>query len=91
MLISGASSVQAVFSVIIFILLCGGNGFKNFFDTKSESPALFNGIFTTLSFLLGAGTSILSGFLGMRIATFANARTALEAKKGISHGFMCGK
>ena len=30
-----------------------------------------------------------TGFLGMRIATFANARTAVEARKGIANAFMC--
>ncbi|RWW08629.1 hypothetical protein GW17_00027919 [Ensete ventricosum] len=31
---------------------------------------------------LGSGTtSVYSGFLGMKIATFANARTTLEARK----------
>ncbi|GJS50765.1 pyrophosphate-energized vacuolar membrane proton pump 1 [Tanacetum coccineum] len=40
--------------------------------------------FSTISvFLLGAITSIVSGFLGMKIATYANARTALEARKGL--------
>ena len=29
--------------------------------------------------------------LGMKIATYANARTALEARKGIAPAFMCGK
>lgn len=39
---------------------------------------------------MGAATSILSGYLGMWIATYANARTALEARKGIAPAFMAG-
>ena len=31
----------------------------------------------------------MSGYLGMKIATFANARTAVEARKGIAPAFMC--
>lgn len=27
----------------------------------------------------------------MKIATFANARTALEARKGVAPAFMCGE
>ncbi|EEE62395.1 hypothetical protein OsJ_17186 [Oryza sativa Japonica Group] len=37
--------------------------------------------------LLGATTSVVSGYLGMRVATFANARTALEARRGIGRAF----
>ena len=40
-----------------------------------------------MAFLLGALTSVLSGYLGMRVATFANARTALEARRGIDRAF----
>lgn len=28
---------------------------------------------------------------GMKIATYANARTALEARKGVAPAFMCGE
>ena len=48
------------------------------------------GAFSTLTFLVGAVTSILSGYLGMTIAVYANARTALQARKGIAPAFMCG-
>ncbi|KAH7445334.1 hypothetical protein KP509_01G002900 [Ceratopteris richardii] len=37
--------------------------------------------FTTVAFILGVVTSVLSGYLGMKIATYANARTTLEARK----------
>ncbi|GMP39993.1 hypothetical protein CsSME_00010619 [Camellia sinensis var. sinensis] len=83
-----------VFSAIIFLFLGSVNGFS----TKSEpctynqgnlcKPALANAIFTTIAFLLGALTSVLSGFLGMKIATFANARTTLEARKGVGKAFI---
>lgn len=51
-------------------------------------PALANAIFSSLSFLLGALTSLISGFLGMKIATFANARTTLEAREGVGKAFI---
>lgn len=44
-------------------------------------PALANAMFSTIAFLLGALTSTLSGFLGMKIATYANARMTSEARK----------
>lgn len=56
-----------------------------------HAPALYNGIFSTIAFLVGAISSIVSGFIGMKIATYANARTALEARKGIAAAFAVGE
>jgi inorganic pyrophosphatase len=36
--------------------------------------------YTTIAFVIGAYTSILSGWIGMRIAVYANIRTAFEAQ-----------
>ncbi|XP_063943589.1 pyrophosphate-energized vacuolar membrane proton pump-like [Daucus carota subsp. sativus] len=47
-----------------------------------------NGCIHTISFLLGVVTSVVSGFLGMKIATYANARTTLEARKGVGKAFI---
>jgi inorganic pyrophosphatase len=35
--------------------------------------------YTTFAFILGAITSIVSGFIGMRIAVYSNTRTAYMA------------
>ncbi|GJX19515.1 pyrophosphate-energized vacuolar membrane proton pump-like protein [Tanacetum coccineum] len=51
-------------------------------------PALATALFSTIAFVLGAITSIVSGFLGMKIATYANARTTLEARKGVGKAFI---
>lgn len=82
------------FAAIIFLFLGSVNGFS----TKSQpctynkgnqcKPALANAFFTTVAFLLGSLTSVLSGFLGMKIATYANARTTLEARKGVGKAFI---
>lgn len=86
---------QAGFSVFIFVLLSSQDGFSTKWHVNSEgvrhAPALYNGAFSTIAFLIGAVTSIISGFLGMKIATYANARTALEARKGIAPAFMAGE
>eukprot|EP00696_Hemimastix_kukwesjijk_P018960 gnl/Hemi2/8059_TR2777_c0_g1_i1.p1 gnl/Hemi2/8059_TR2777_c0_g1~~gnl/Hemi2/8059_TR2777_c0_g1_i1.p1 ORF type:complete len:801 (-),score=320.10 gnl/Hemi2/8059_TR2777_c0_g1_i1:75-2390(-) len=63
------------FAVIILILLGVSDGWAV-------------GGFSTLSFFLGACTSILSGFIGMRIAVFANGRTALKAIEGVAPAFV---
>jgi len=46
------------------------------------------GFGTTLAFILGAGTSVLSGFLGMRIAVFSNYRTAYKCQTSLAEGFV---
>ncbi|CAN4088586.1 unnamed protein product [Withania somnifera] len=82
------------FAILIFLFLGSVEGFS----TKSQpctynrekmcKPALATAIFSTVSFLLGAVTSVISGFLGMKIATYANARTTLEARKGVGKAFI---
>eukprot|EP00877_Chromochloris_zofingiensis_P010591 jgi/Chrzof1/5786/Cz16g15230.t1 len=59
-------------------------------DGRTRQDEIRNGLFSTIAFVLGAITSIISGYLGMKIATFANARTALEARKGIAPAFSVG-
>ena len=86
-------TTQAIFSVFIFVLLGSEDGFSTTWHVDkatgvARAPALYNGAFSTLAFIVGACTSIVSGFIGMKIATFANARTALEARKGIAPAFM---
>ncbi|RZS15189.1 hypothetical protein BHM03_00046997 [Ensete ventricosum] len=85
---------MVAFAVLIFLFL----GFVEGFSTKAQpcayskdkycKPALANAGFSTISFLLGATTSLVSGFLGMKIATYANARTTLEARKGVGKAFI---
>jgi len=45
------------------------------------------GIGTAVSFWVGCITSIISGYIGMRIAVFANSRTAVKSNEGIGQGF----
>ena len=43
--------------------------------------------FTVIAFLTGCSVSLLSGFLGMRIAVYANSRTAVMCNKSLGDGF----
>ncbi|XP_057963358.1 pyrophosphate-energized vacuolar membrane proton pump-like [Malania oleifera] len=85
---------MGVFGAIIFLFLGSVKGFSmqsepcTYNEGSICKPALANAIFSTIAFFLGALTSVLSGFLGMKIATFANARTTLEARKGVGKAFI---
>ena len=41
---------------------------------------------TAFAFIIGAACSMLAGYIGMRVATSANGRTAQAASKGLSEG-----
>jgi len=52
----------------------------------AEAPSNFP--YTALAFLVGSGTSILAGYLGMRIAVYTNTRTTFMCCDDIHKGFM---
>lgn len=58
------------FSILIFVLVAWGTGWD-----------MARGLFTAASFLLGAFTSMASGYLGMKVAVFSNVRTTVSAQK----------
>jgi inorganic pyrophosphatase len=70
----------AVFMVVFFVVIL-------LFIGNAPNYSYADGAFTALSFLVGGVTSILSGFMGMKIAVFANGRTALKAADSIDAGF----
>ncbi|MDG2174941.1 MAG: V-type H(+)-translocating pyrophosphatase [Gammaproteobacteria bacterium] len=45
------------------------------------------GIYTAISFLYGALISIVSGYIGMKVATAGNARTTVSARNNIGDAF----
>ena len=52
-----------------------------------HTPDVNEGIYSSISFLIGCIISILSGFIGMKIATIGNARTTTAAKNSIKDAF----
>jgi inorganic pyrophosphatase len=54
----------------------------------SDDTAPTNFPYTAIAFLIGAGTSILAGYLGMRIAVYTNTRTTFMCCEDISKGFL---
>lgn len=59
-----------VFGGVVFVLVAWGTGWD-----------MARGFFTALSFLLGAVTSMASGYLGMKVAVYSNVRTTVSAQK----------
>ncbi|MDX1957863.1 MAG: V-type H(+)-translocating pyrophosphatase [Leptospiraceae bacterium] len=66
-----------LFMAVLIVLLLDNKKTENFHE----------GIFTAIAFIIGAAISCLSGFVGMRIATLGNVRTAQAAKESISKAF----
>jgi H+-translocating diphosphatase len=48
----------------------------------------FGQFYTTIAFLIGGFTSIVAGYIGMRIATYTNVRTTYECADDIHKGFV---
>jgi len=44
--------------------------------------------YTTVAFIIGGFTSIISGYIGMRIAVYTNVRTTKESAQDIHRGFV---
>ena len=59
-----------VFSVLILVIVAWGTNWD-----------VARGIFTAVSFLLGAINSMASGYLGMKVAVYSNVRTTVSAQK----------
>jgi len=82
------------FAVLIFLFLGSVEGFSTksqpctYDNTRMCKPAIATAVFRH-HFLL-AWCCHFSGFwfLGMKIATFVNARTTLEARKGVGKAFI---
>lgn len=68
-----------------FILVMGAVIF--FFLDHPKTAAINEGPWTALTFVLGALASIASGYVGMKIATKANVRTAHAAQTSLAGAF----
>ncbi len=66
--------------IVVFALLM-------YFFLDTPSTETNEGLFIAISFVTGALASILAGFIGMKIATISNVRTANAARDSISKAF----
>jgi inorganic pyrophosphatase len=53
---------------------------------KAPDAPWVNAFLSLISLAVGAGTSVLSGWIGMRIAVYTNSRTAIMATTGAAEG-----
>jgi len=60
----------SLFSIVVLTLVMWGTEWD-----------VVRGVFTAVSFLLGALTSMASGYLGMKVAVYSNVRTTVSAQK----------
>jgi len=70
-----------IFAVVILVVI----GAAKWDDAERHTWA--HAGFATLAFVLGAATSIGSGFIGMKIAVLSNARVAVMARFGYRDAF----
>jgi H+-translocating diphosphatase len=54
----------------------------------TAEPAGVSFPYTTVAFLVGGSTSILAGYIGMKIAVYTNVRTTKESAEDIHKGFV---
>ena len=71
--------------MLVFMMIFGGVIFFSVDD--SDTKNIHEGVYTLFSFELGCLISILAGYIGMKIATAGNARTAVAAQDSLSKAF----
>merc|ERR1712195_272930 len=74
-----------VFALVIFVLCSSGT---EVVDGKIEHSWDWSiGMLTSISFVVGALTSLVAGYIGMTVAVYSNARVTVEAVKPGSEGW----
>src|SRR3989338_519788 len=71
--------IMSIVIVVVAVLI--------FFFLDIKSTPHNEGMFTAISFVSGAIASIISGAIGMFVATKANVRTTQAARKSVADGF----
>jgi len=73
---------------LVVLLLCSSSTKLSSDGTQIEHTWLWTtGFLTSVSFMVGAFTSILAGYIGMTVAVYANARVTVEAVKPSAAGW----
>jgi len=75
----------AIFSAVFAVILGATVDWQEM--STDEHPT--NLPYTATAFLIGSATSILAGYIGMRIAVYTNTRTTFQCCKSVNDGFLC--
>ena len=70
-----------IFSAI-FAFVIGATVDAQEMDDEYNKGSATNFPYTATAYLIGSGTSILAGYIGMRIAVYTNTRTTFMCCKG---------
>ncbi|MDR0524149.1 MAG: sodium-translocating pyrophosphatase [Candidatus Methanoplasma sp.] len=70
--------ISIVLAIVIALCSLAGGDFSNYLNFKVAA-----------AFLIGAGFSILSGYIGMRVSVNANIRVASAARSSFKEAFLC--
>ncbi len=71
------------FALVIGLLI----NYSIYDESHQEVVGKVAGWYTAIAFLFGGAISIVSGYIGMKVATQGNARTTVSAKQDIGHAF----
>lgn len=77
--------LRAEYTICAYFVICFGAIIFTLISWGQNTQA---GLLTTLAFVLGASTSIASGYIGMRVAVYSNVRTTINAAKGGPEDFV---
>eukprot|EP01084_Bolivina_argentea_P055518 101765_1 len=76
---------MGAFGAVLYFMLGASLAHPTEGGHKAAAPYT-NAALSVAAFVLGAGTSVAAGWIGMRIAVFTNSRTAVMATEGAAEG-----
>ena len=76
---------MAFFGALLYFLLGVSLSSPQGTQKAADAPWV-NAALSLMSFVIGAGTSVGAGWVGMRIAVYTNSRTAIMATEGAAEG-----
>src|SRR5688572_12301145 len=73
---------------VLFWFMLGFAVVIGLLTNNHETSDVNEGVWTAVAFAFGAIISVLSGYIGMKVATAGNARTTVSAKNSLADAFV---